>query len=144
MVAGVTVGVMIIPQSMTLFLVIFELAYPHTAILRRLPGTTEYRTIKNYRQAERYDGIVVTVYVLSAPIYFANTQNMREKVFNYVTKATQDLKVFGKDEATNTVQLVIIELSAVVHVDKSASHILQAIHKMISINKCKWFSLIQT
>ena len=68
---GIAVGI-------SLLLVIFESAYPHTAILGRLPGTTEYRNIKNYPQAERYDGIVVVR--IDAPIYFANTQNIRDKV----------------------------------------------------------------
>lgn len=116
---GISVG-------LSLFLVIFESAYPHTAILGRLPGTTEYRNIKNYGQAERYDGIVVVR--VDAPIYFANTQNVRDKVFKYVTKAKQDLKACGKDEST--LQFVIIELSAVAHIDTSALHILQDMNKI--------------
>jgi len=114
---GISVG-------LSLFLVIFESAYPHTAILGRLPGTTEYRNIKNYGQAERYDGIVVVR--VDAPIYFANTQNVRDKVQKYVNKAKQSLKDRGSDAV---VKFVIVELSAVAHVDTSALHILQDMHK---------------
>ena len=114
---GISVG-------LSLFLVIFESAYPHTAILGRLPGTTEYRNIKNYGQAERYDGIVVVR--VDAPIYFANTQNVRDKVQKYVNKAKQSLKDRGSDAV---VKFVIVELSAVAHVDTSALHILQDMYK---------------
>jgi sulfate transporter 4 len=120
---GVELGLGI-AVGLSLFLVIFESAYPHTAILGRLPGTTEYRNIKNYGQAERYDGIVVVR--VDAPIYFANTQNFRDKVQKYVNKAKQSLEDRGSHTA---VKFVIVELSAVAHVDTSALHSIQDMHK---------------
>jgi sulfate transporter 4 len=113
---GVELGLGI-AVGLSLMLVIFESAYPHTAILGRLPGTTQYRNIKNYRQAERYDGIVVVR--IDAPIYFANTQNIREKVQKYENRANLE----------KTVQFIIIEFSAVAHVDTSALHTIQEMHK---------------
>lgn len=115
---GIAVGV-------SLMLVVFESAYPHTAILGRLPGTTEYRNIKNYRQAELYDGIVVVR--IDAPIYFANTQNIREKVQKYENRATEAL--VRKCSAVTSVQYIIIEFSAVAHIDTSALHILHDMQK---------------
>ena len=118
---GISVGI-------SLFLVIFESAYPHTAILGRLPGTTEYRNIKNYKQAERYDGLVVVR--IDAPIYFANTQNVREKVHKYERQAREALLANKKGQGSQTeVQFIILELSAVAHVDTSALHILQDMNK---------------
>ncbi len=114
---GVELGLGI-AVSISLLLVIFESAYPHTAILGRLPGTTQYRNIKNYRQAELYNGIVVVR--IDAPIYFANTQNIRDKVMKYEQRAS------SKDKK---VKFIIIEFSAVAHVDTSALHALQDMHK---------------
>mmetsp|Transcript_30585 Transcript_30585/g.45584 ORF Transcript_30585/g.45584 Transcript_30585/m.45584 type:complete len:729 (-) Transcript_30585:804-2990(-) len=102
---------------LSLLLVIFESAYPHTAILGRLPGTTQYRNIKNYRQAELYDGILVVR--VDAPIYFANAQNIRDKVRKYEQRAGKNKKI----------QYIIIEFSAVAHVDTSALHVLHEMHK---------------
>lgn len=116
---GVELGLGI-ATGLSLFLVIFESAYPHTAILGRLPGTTEYRNVKNYGQAELYDGIVVVR--VDAPIYFANTQNVREKVQKYVTKATESMKARRVEDPF--VHFIIIEMSAVAHVDTGALHIL--------------------
>ena len=42
---GVELGLGI-AVGLSLMLVVFESAYPHTAVLGRLPGTTEYRNIK--------------------------------------------------------------------------------------------------
>mmetsp|Transcript_2940 Transcript_2940/g.4266 ORF Transcript_2940/g.4266 Transcript_2940/m.4266 type:complete len:720 (-) Transcript_2940:240-2399(-) len=115
---GVELGLGI-AVGLSLLLVIFESAYPHTAILGRLPGTTEYRNIKNYNQAERYDGIVIVR--VDAPIYFANTQNIHDKVQKYETRA--------REEKGIPVQFVIIEFSAVAHIDTSALHTLHEMHK---------------
>jgi len=138
---GVELGLGI-AVGLSLMLVVFESAYPHTAVLGRLPGTTEYRNIKNYPQAERYNGIVVVR--IDAPIYFANTQNIREKVFKYEKKAIAEIlekntekqeELLEKGETGSSVnpesviKYIIIELSAVAHVDTSALHILQDMHK---------------
>jgi len=129
---GVELGLGI-AVSVSLFLVIFESAYPHTAILGRLPGTTEYRNIKNYRQAEMYDGIVIIR--VDAPIYFANTQNIREKVAKYEKRETEKLQ--EKDQGLESVQFIIIEFSAVSHVDTSALHTLHEMHKTYAKNDIK-------
>lgn len=116
---GVELGLGI-AVGLSLLLVVFESAYPHTAILGRLPGTTEYRNIKNYHQAERYDGIVVVR--VDAPMYFANTQNIQEKVQKYESRASEE-------EGGKLVQFVIIEFSAVAHIDTSALHTIHDMHK---------------
>ncbi len=116
---GVEIG-LAIAVGVSLLLVIYESAYPHTAVLGRLPGTTIYRNVKQYPEAERYEGIVMVR--IDAPIYFANTQNVREKIQKYELKAEQELEERGNEE---TVQYVILEMSPVSHVDTSALHILQ-------------------
>jgi len=98
--------------------------------------------LQNYPQAERYNGIVVVR--IDAPIYFANTQNIREKVFKYEKKAIAEIlekntekqeELLEKGETGSSVnpesviKYIIIELSAVAHVDTSALHILQDMHK---------------
>lgn len=107
-----------IAVGLSLLLVILESANPHTAILGRLPGTTEYRNIKNYRQAEHYDGIVIVR--VDSPMYFANSQNIRNKVMKYVNRASQE---------NEKIQFIIIEFSAVAYIDTSALHALHDMYK---------------
>lgn len=113
---GVEIG-LAIAVGVSLLLVTYESAYPHTAVLGRLPGTTVYRNVKQYPEAERYDGIVMVR--IDAPIYFANTQNVREKIAKYEMQAEQHLA-----EINGSIKYVVLELSPVSHVDTSALHIL--------------------
>lgn len=130
---GISVGI-------SLLLVIFESAYPHTAMLGRLPGTHHYRNIKQYPDAEQYDGIVLVR--VDAPIYFANTQHVRDKIHKYYQRAEEKLQGGersgdGDDEAgednpsealsddVQRVRFVILELTPVSHIDTSALHTLQ-------------------
>lgn len=90
------------------------------AVLGRLPGTTVYRNVKQYPEAERYDGIVMVR--IDAPIYFANTQNVRDKLQKYEQKAEQELQ--ERESEQTGIRFIILELSPVSHVDTSALHIL--------------------
>ena len=130
---GLSVGI-------SLLLVIFESAYPHTAVLGRLPGTHQYRNIKQYPDAELYDGIVLVR--VDAPIYFANTQHVRDKIQKYYSRAEERLHVDHHSQHNNTdsennplqnevqrVQFVVLELNPVSHIDTSALHTL---HEMNS------------
>ena len=118
---GVEIG-LAIAVGVSLLLVTYESAYPHTAVLGRLPGTTVYRNVKQYPEAERYDGIVMVR--VDAPIYFANTQNVREKIAKYEMQAEQHMA-----ETNGSIKYVVLELSPVSHVDTSALHILADLNK---------------
>jgi sulfate transporter 4 len=122
---GVEIG-LAIAVGVSLLVVIYESAYPHTAVLGRLPGTAVYRNVKQYPKAECYDGLVLVR--IDAPIYFANTQNVREKIRKYEERANEQVAERGGDDG-EYVKYVILELSPVSHVDTSALHILHDMHK---------------
>ncbi|KAL3918859.1 MAG: hypothetical protein SGARI_007346, partial [Bacillariaceae sp.] len=117
---GIAIGI-------SLLLVLYESAYPPTAVLGRLPGTHQYRNVKQYPDAESYDGIVC-VRVDSA-IYFANSQHVRDKVQKYYLRAEEELaNRKGRVEqslgnSVPTVQYVIMELSPMASSLKKSSDI---------------------
>jgi sulfate transporter 4 len=127
---GISVGI-------SLLLVIFESAFPHTAVLGRLPGTHHYRNIKQYPDAEQYDGIVLVR--VDAPIYFANSHVLRDRIHKYYQRAEErlsgdndgdggnggDIESEPLSDEVQRVRFVILELSPVSHVDTSALHTLQ-------------------
>jgi len=115
---GVEIG-LAIAVGVSLLIVIYESAYPHTLVLGRLPGTNVYRSIKQYSEAERYDGIVVVR--IDAPLYFANAQNVRDNIRKYRLVAEQELE----ERNHGTVKYLIIDMSPVSHIDTSALHILE-------------------
>lgn len=102
----------------SMLLVIYESAFPHTAVLGRLPGTTVFRDIKQYPEAERYDGIVIVR--IDAALYFANAQNVCEKVRKYRQVAADEL---AKRDG-GKVKYLILDMEPVAHVDTTALHVL--------------------
>lgn len=127
---GVELGLGI-AVGLSLLLVIFESAYPHTVELGRLPGTSEYRNIKQYKGAERYDGIVAVR--IDSPLYFANTQTLRDKVFKYYDRAQKKLES-NEYALSNKVKFIILELSAVSHIDTAALHVLEEMIEQLSLS----------
>jgi SulP family sulfate permease len=74
---GVEEGILVgVAASLVWF--IWRTSKPHVAVLGRLPGTTLYRNVERFPEAER-DPHVVAVR-LDAPLYFANTAFLKETV----------------------------------------------------------------
>lgn len=115
---GVEMG-LAVAVAVSLLIVIYESAYPQTSKLGRLPGTSHYRNIKQYPEAEEYDGIVIMR--IDAPLYFANAQNVREKIRKYRKRAEVELesRQIGPDAS---VKYIILEMSPVSHIDSTALH----------------------
>ena len=61
---------------LSLLIIQYESAYPHTSVMGRLPNSTVYRDVKQYSEATQYPGIVLVR--IDAPLYFANAQYIRE------------------------------------------------------------------
>ncbi len=116
MLLGVKIG-LAISVVCSLLLVVYEAAYPHTAMLGRLPGTTVYRSVKQYPLAETFDGIVMIR--VDAPIFFANAEHVRDKLEKYERMGEERLEGTG-----NCVKYIILEMSPISNVDSSALHLL--------------------
>ena len=121
---GVEMG-LAIAVGVSLLIVIYESAYPHTSVLGRLPGTNVYRNVKQYPEAEKYDGIVMVR--IDAPLYFANAQNVRDKIRKYRFQAESQLRENNNFEAS--LKYLILELAPVSRVDTSALHVLQDMYQ---------------
>lgn len=100
--------------------VIYESAYPHTAILGKLPGTNVYRNIKQYPNAQIYNKLVIAR--IDAPIYFANIQHVREKLEKYEQNTSKNQEDIDAD---TEMKFMIVDFSPVSHIDSSALHILK-------------------
>ena len=107
MFAGVEIG-LAISIGLAVLLVVMESAFPHTAILGRIPGTTVYRNLKQYPNAEAFPGILL--YRIDAPLYFANVNYIRDQLRGYILEAQAG-------STGSLVQYVIIEMSPMSHID---------------------------
>ncbi|HEY0136464.1 MAG TPA: SulP family inorganic anion transporter, partial [Nannocystis sp.] len=89
---------------------------PHTAVLGRLPGTTVYRNVLRFPDAETVPGLVIVR--LDAPLFFANAA--------YLTAQVRCL-VEGKP-----VRAVILDMGAVYEIDVSALASLRELDRDLS------------
>jgi len=129
---GVEYG-LAIAVALSLLIVIYESAYPHTAVLGRLPGTSLYHNIKQYPDVERYDGVVIIR--IDAPLYFANAQNVRDKVRKYKEVAAAELKERNAGE----VRYIIFDLAPVSHMDTTALQVVEDMYltqKRLGVQIC--------
>lgn len=101
---GIGVGVIL-----SLAMVIYRSAYPHMAILGKMPGTPVYRNINRFPQAEVREDILVIRF--DAQLFFANTGNLKDKLREFVN-SRENLK------------LVILNADAINSLDSSAAHVL--------------------
>lgn len=119
MLLGVRNG-LAIAVCVSLLIVIYEASYPPTSVMGRLPGTTMYRNVKQYPETERYDGVVI--FRVDAPLFFANTQHVREKLIKYERAAEREMA--EAQSSVTQVRYIIWNLSSVPHIDTTALFIL--------------------
>jgi len=145
---GVEIGLGI-AVGLSLLLVLYESAYPHLPMLGRLPGTNVYRNVKQYPNAIMYPGIVICR--VDAPIYFANTQNIREKIDKYELAAGRNIVSIMANKETvdreetddgattfemltsltnvNDIRYIVVDMSPVSHIDTAGIHLLEEMWK---------------
>lgn len=129
---GVEYG-LVIAVGASLLNVIYESVYPHTAVLGRLPGTTMYNNIKQYPEAERYDGLLIVR--IDGPLNFANALNVRDKIRKYKRLAEEDLK----EREAGEVHYITLDLSPMSHIDTTAIHVLEDMYltqKHLDVQLC--------
>ncbi|XP_077214482.1 putative sulfate transporter 4.2 isoform X1 [Tasmannia lanceolata] len=119
---GIEIGVLV-GVGFSLAFVIHESANPHIAVLGRLPGTTIYRNIEQYPEAYTYNGIVIVR--IDAPIYFANTSYIKDRLREYELNVDGAIKHGPEVER---IYFVIIEMAPVTYIDSSAIQTLKDLH----------------
>lgn len=114
---GVTTG-LVLGVAASLLLFVVRTTRPHTAVLGRLPGTTVYRNLRRFPDAEPVPGLVLVR--LDAQLYFANAAFLRETLLRLV------------DEAPPPVRAVIVDASSIHDVDVSALESLREVHRALA------------
>lgn len=100
MVPGIVSGVVA-----SVLLLLYRAAYPHIAQLGRLPGETEFRNIKRFKELEVWsDKVIIRV---DAPLTFINIQFVKEYI--------EDL--LSEEPAVKT---IILDAAAISQIDASA------------------------
>lgn len=106
---GVLSGVIL-----SIVIVLYRSSRPHVAVLGKLPGTTHYRNINRFEQAQDHDDILIVRF--DDQLYFGNASYFKDTIKGLV-----------KEKGT-TLKLLILDASSMHDLDSSGLHALEEIH----------------
>lgn len=115
MFAGVELG-LAISIGLSIVLALAKAAFPHTAVVGRLPGTQVYRNVRQYASAETQPGMLIVR--MDAPLFFANVAPVANALRRYEREATTAAAKVGAPPP----HAVVIDLSPVTDFDATAVH----------------------
>ncbi|KAL1132919.1 hypothetical protein V6Z11_A12G004400 [Gossypium hirsutum] len=98
-------------------------ARPRTSVLGNLPDSTIYRNVEQYPNANHVHGVLILE--IDAPIYFANSSYLRERISRWIDEEEDKLKATGK----TSLQYVILDMTAVGNIDTSGISMLEELKK---------------
>ena len=125
---GVELG-LAVAISLSVVLALAKSAFPHTAVLGRLPGTTgDYRSVTQYASAQRVPGLLLVR--IDAPLFFANVTPVAdalERLEREERAAARKARGFSNDDDDDDdggggIKAVVLDLSPVTDFDASAVH----------------------
>ena len=114
---GVEIG-LLVGVSLSVVLIIYKTAFPRISAIGRLPGTTIYRNIKMYPDAEHPAGMLLLR--IDASIFFANVEGIRD----YLADKLQTDKA-EHERAGDPVHYVIMDLSPSPDIDIAGVHLIE-------------------
>ncbi|PWA65456.1 sulfate transporter 3,1 [Artemisia annua] len=96
---------LVIAVALSLLRVLLFVARPKTSVLGQIPDSMIYRSMDQYQNAKAVPGILILQ--IDAPIYFANSGYIRERISRWVDEEEDRLKCSGE----NSLQYVVLALS---------------------------------
>lgn len=105
---GIAAGV-----ALSLGMMIYHSTRPHVAALGKLPGTTIYRNVNRFPEAEQRDDLLIVRF--DSMLYFANVDYFKETLLR-----------FGGGKRTG-LRLVVIDASSITAIDSSGVHALKEV-----------------
>ncbi|KAL2507757.1 Sulfate transporter 3.1 [Forsythia ovata] len=104
--------------------VLLFVARPRTLVLGNIPNSKIYRNVDQYPNTNNVPGVLILE--IDAPIYFANSSYLRERISRWIDDEEDKLKSLGE----TSLQYVILDMSAVGNIDTSGISMLDEVEKI--------------
>lgn len=91
----ITVGVLpgvVVAVGVAMTQLVIRASRPHDAVLGRIPGTSDYRDVTTYPEAESFPGLVI--YRFDASLVFFNADHFKARVRTVTREATAPVRYF--------------------------------------------------
>ncbi|MQL97023.1 hypothetical protein Taro_029703 [Colocasia esculenta] len=114
---------LLISVGVSILRVLLFVGRPRTVVLGNIPNSTIYRRMDHYSDAQPISGVLILR--VEAPIYFANTSYLRERLFRWMDEMEEEPS--SKDR--KSLQYVILDMGAVGGIDTSGISMLEELKK---------------
>ncbi|PSS06364.1 Sulfate transporter 3.1 like [Actinidia chinensis var. chinensis] len=115
---------LVIAVGLSLLRVLLFVARPRTLVLGNIPNSTIYRSVDQYPDTNNVPGILILE--IDAPIYFANSSYLRERISRWIDEEEDKLK----SSVETSLQYVILDMGAVGNIDTSGISMLEEVKKI--------------
>ncbi|GMN46761.1 hypothetical protein TIFTF001_015941 [Ficus carica] len=122
--ASVEIG-LIVAVTISLLRLLLFVARPRTVVLGNIPNSMIYRSTDQYPTANNVPGVLIIQ--IDAPIYFANSNYLRERISRWIYEEEDKLKSAGE----TSLHYVILDLSSVGSIDTSGISMLEETKKNV-------------
>ncbi|XP_057800973.1 sulfate transporter 3.1-like [Salvia miltiorrhiza] len=116
---------LVLAIGLSIMRVLLFVARPRTLLLGNLPDSKIYRNVDHYQHAQSVAGILILE--IDAPIYFANSNYLRERISRWIDDEEERIKSSGDIG----LQYVVLDMSAVGNIDTSGISMMDEIKKII-------------
>ncbi|KAL0437444.1 UNVERIFIED_CONTAM: Sulfate transporter 3.1 [Sesamum radiatum] len=122
--ASIEVG-LVLAIGLSIMRVLLFVARPRTLVLGNIPDSKVYRSVDQYQNANNVPGLLILE--IDAPIYFANSNYLRERISRWIDDEEDKIKASGE----TSLQYVILDMSAVGNIDTSGISMLDEVKKIV-------------
>ncbi|XP_062085502.1 sulfate transporter 3.1-like [Humulus lupulus] len=122
--SSVEVG-LVIAVAISVIRVLLFVARPKTFVLGNIPDSRIYRNVEQYTNTSNVPGVLILE--IDAPIYFANSNYLRERITRWIDEEEDRIKSTGE----TSLQYVILNMSAVGNIDTSGISMIDEVKKTI-------------
>lgn len=116
---------LVIAVAISLLRVLLFVSRPRTFVLGNIPDSMIYRSVDQYPNVNNVPGVLILD--IGAPIYFANSSYLRERISRWIDDEEDKLKSSGE----TSLQYVILNMGAVGSIDTSGISMLEEVKKNI-------------
>ncbi|XP_068302833.1 probable sulfate transporter 3.4 [Pyrus communis] len=114
-----------IAVGVSIFKILLHVTRPNTMALGNIPGTQTYHNLNRYREASRIPSFLILA--VEAPIYFANSTYLQERILGWVREEEERIKASNE----STLKCVILDMTAVTAIDTSGTDMMSELRKML-------------
>ncbi|PQQ07878.1 hypothetical protein Pyn_07961 [Prunus yedoensis var. nudiflora] len=111
--------------GVSIFKILLHVTRPNTMVLGNIPRTQTFQNVNRYREALRIPSFLILA--VEAPIYFANTTYLQERILRWVREEEERIK----ESNESTLKCIILDMTAVTAIDTSGTDMMFELRKML-------------